>query len=59
MMESFRKECYHVKRYFTLTGTQYYMGKDMLEPGMKLVLEKEPDNKYDSEASNVSNLYYK
>lgn len=38
------------KKYFTLTGTQYYMGKDMLKPGMKLIIEKEPDNKYDREA---------
>lgn len=38
------------KIYFTLTGTQYYMGQDFLKPGMKIKLEKEPDNKYDKEA---------
>jgi len=38
------------KKYFTLTGTQYYLGTDMLKPGTKLVLRKEPDNKYDKEA---------
>ncbi len=38
------------KIYFTLTGTKYYHGKDFLKPGMKLKLEKEPDNEYDKEA---------
>ena len=38
------------KVYITLTGTQYYHGKDFLKPGMKLQLVKEPDNKYDREA---------
>ena len=38
------------KVYFTLTGTQYFMGQDFLKPGMKLTIEKEPDNKYDKEA---------
>lgn len=38
------------KIYFTLTGTAYYHGNDFLEPGMKIKLEKEPDNKYDKEA---------
>ena len=38
------------KKYFTLTGTQYYLGTDMLKAGTKLVLRKEPDNKYDKEA---------
>ena len=42
------------KIYITLTGTKYYFGKDFLENGMKLKLEKEPDNKYDKEAINVS-----
>ena len=36
--------------YFTLTGTRYYHGDDFLEPGMKLKLAKEPDNKFDKEA---------
>lgn len=38
------------KIYFTLTGTKYYHGSDFLKQGMKLTLEKEPDNKYDKEA---------
>lgn len=38
------------KVYFTLTGTKYYHGNEFLKPGMKLMLEKEPDNKYDKEA---------
>lgn len=38
------------KIYFTLTGTKYYHGNEFLKPGMKLKLEKEPDNKYDKEA---------
>lgn len=38
------------KTYITLTGTQYYHGKEFLKPGMKLKLVKEPDNKYDREA---------
>ena len=36
--------------YITLTGTKYYMGKDFLEPGMKVKLVKEPDNEYDKES---------
>ena len=35
------------KVYFTLTGTKHYYGNDFLKPGMKLILEKEPDNEYD------------
>jgi len=38
------------KIYITLTGTKYYLGNEFLKPGMKLTLEKEPDNKYDREA---------
>ena len=38
------------KTYITLTGTQYYYGKDFLKPGMRLQLVKDPDNKYDKEA---------
>ena len=41
------------KIYFTITGTNYRYGKDFLEPGMKVKLEKEPDNPYDSEAIKV------
>ena len=43
-----------MKVYFTLTGTQFYYGDKFLEPGIKLKLEKEPDNKYDPEAIKVS-----
>ncbi len=39
--------------YFTITGTNYYYGKDVLEKGMKVKLIKEPDNEYDSEAIRV------
>ena len=38
------------KKYFTLTGTKHYFGSQFLEPGMKIELEKEPDNEYDKEA---------
>ncbi len=41
------------KVYFTLTGTKYYYGKEFLKPGMKLLLEKEPDNEHDNEAIMV------
>ena len=43
-----------MKVYFTLTGTNFYYGDEFLEPGMKVKLEKEPDNKYDPEAIKVS-----
>ena len=38
------------KVYITLTGTRHYFGDEFLERGMKLVLEKEPDNEFDKEA---------
>ena len=38
------------KIYFTLTGTKHYFGKEFLKAGMKLQLNKEPDNEYDKEA---------
>lgn len=38
------------KIYFTLTGTKHYYGSEFLEPGIKVQLEKEPDNVYDREA---------
>ncbi|BDZ75951.1 hypothetical protein Lac1_01340 [Claveliimonas bilis] len=41
------------KVYFTLTGTEHYYGSEFLEPGMKVQLEKEPENKYDKEAIRV------
>ena len=42
------------KIYFTLTGVKHYYGTDFLEKGMKIRLEKEPDNKYDKEAIQVT-----
>ena len=41
------------KTYFTLTGIKHYYGSDFLEKGMKIILEKEPDNEYDKEAIQV------
>ena len=41
------------KVFITLTGTKYYFGDDFLEKGMKIRLEKEPDNEYDKEAIQV------
>ena len=38
------------KVYITLTGTKYYYGSDFIKKGMKVYLEKEPDNEYDKEA---------
>ena len=32
------------KIFITLTGTKHYFGNDFLEKGMKIRLEKEPDN---------------
>lgn len=42
------------KVFITLTGTKHYYGNDFLEKGMKIRLEKEPDNKYDKEAIMVN-----
>ena len=42
-----------MKIWFTLTGTNHYLGNDFLEKGMKVCLEKEPDNKHDREAVKV------
>lgn len=42
-----------MKIWFTLTGTNHYLGNDFLEKGMKVRLEKEPDNKHDREAIKV------
>ena len=41
------------KIFITLTGTKHYFGKDFLEKGMKIRLEKKPDNDYDKEAIKV------
>lgn len=42
-----------MKIWFTLTGTNHYLGNDFLEKGMKVRLEKEPDNRHDREAIKV------
>ena len=42
-----------MKTYFTLTGTCFYHGTEFFKEGMKVRLEKEPDNKYDKEAIRV------
>ena len=42
------------KVFITLTGTKHYLGNDFLEKGMKIRLEKEPDNEYDKEAIKVN-----
>ena len=36
--------------YFTVTGTCHRYGTEFIEPGMEVMLRKEPDNEYDSEA---------
>ena len=41
------------KKYFTITGLNHYYGSDFLKRGMKVKLEKEPDNRFDSEAIAV------
>ena len=42
-----------MKIWFTVTGTRHYFGQGFLERGMKVRLEKEPDNEYDREAIKV------
>ena len=42
-----------MKIWFTITGTSFRYGHDFLENGMKVRLEKEPDNEYDREAIKV------
>lgn len=41
------------KMYFTITGTNYYFGKDSFESGMAVKLVKEPGNAHDSEPIKV------
>ena len=36
--------------YFTITGTGYYEGDEFFKKGMKVMLEKDTENKYDKEA---------
>ncbi len=43
-----------MKIWFTITGTGHYLGREFLEKGMKVRLEKEPDNKHDREAIKVT-----
>ena len=42
-----------MKIWFTIAGTCHRHGHDFLEKGMKVRLEKEPDNKFDTEAIKV------
>ena len=42
-----------MKIWFTITGTNHYYGSDFMKKGMKVRLEKEPDNKHDKEAIKV------
>lgn len=39
--------------YFTIAGCNHYFGNEFMEKGMKVKLEKEPDNEYDREAIQV------
>ena len=39
--------------YFTIAGCSHYYGTQFMEKGMKVKLEKEPDNSYDKEAIMV------
>ena len=41
------------KMYFTIVGTGHYYGQEFLESGMRVLLQKEPDNEYDNEAIMV------
>lgn len=41
------------KLYITVAGANHYYGSEFLEKGMKVRLEKEPDNEYDREAIAV------
>ena len=38
------------KIYFTITGTGFFEGDKFFEKDMEVLLEKEPDNKYDHKA---------
>lgn len=42
-----------MKIYFTIAGTRHHYGQEFMEKDMKVRLEKEPDNEYDSEAIKV------
>ena len=47
------KETIMEELYFTIAGCSHYFGSDFMEKGMKVKLEKEPDNEYDKEAIQV------
>lgn len=38
------------KIFFTLAGTKHYYGSEFFKPEMRVKLEKEEDNEYDTEA---------
>ena len=42
-----------MKIWFTITGMSHYHGDAFVKKGMKVRLEKEPDNRYDREAIKV------
>ena len=48
------KETSMEELYFTIAGCSHYFGSDFMEKGMKVKLEKEPDNEYDKEAIKVT-----
>lgn len=41
------------KVFITITGTGHYLGDEFLEKGTRVMLIKDPDNKYDHEAIRV------
>ena len=41
------------KIYFTIAGTNHHHGSEFMEPEMTVILKKEPDNEYDTEAIRV------
>lgn len=54
LTESYEKEEIVMEElYFTIAGCDHYFGSDFMKKGMKVKLEKEPDNKYDKEAIQV------
>ena len=47
------------KIYFTITGTGFFEGDEFFEKDMEVLLEKEPDNKYDHESYSAGRIYDK
>ena len=39
--------------FFTITGTHHYHGQSFFEPGQRVILVKDPENKHDTEAIKV------